>query len=278
MIAQRSSQEVLKHAKKALRLEPWQVGLAAGALLLALLALPVAALVLKVSPGVAASYLGQPSVLATLGLSLTTSVISVIVVLALGTPLAYALARHRFTGRALVEALVHMPLVLPPAVAGLALLLVFGRRGWLGAPLGALGIEVSFTAAAVVIAQTFVAAPFFVRAAQASFRQVDPSLEGISLTLGVSHARTFWRVTLPLALPGLINGAAMAWARALGEFGATIMFAGNLPGRTQTLPLAVYSTLQTDLDGAIVLSTLLLVVSLLILALLHAYGRDRNGA
>ena len=177
-----------------------------------------------------------------------------------GTPVAYCLARRRFRGMGLLDTLVDMPTVLPPTVAGVALLMTFGRQGLLGQWLHAVGLQVSFTSAAVVLAQCFVCAPFYIRAAQAGFQSVDRDLERVAYTLGDSPLRAFLRVTAPLALPALLSGCVMAWARALGEFGATIMFAGNLMGRTQTMPLAIYIAMESDLTAALVLSALLIIV------------------
>ena len=199
--------------------------------------------------------------------------------LVLGTPLAYALARVRFPGRGLVDALVDLPIVLPPAVAGIALLMAFGRRGLLGPPLSAAGIGLAFTPWAVVLAQCFVAVPLYVRAARAGFMGVDPELERTAYTLGESPLATFWRVTVPLAFPSVLTGAVLCWARALGEFGATIMFAGSFRGRTQTMPLAIYAALETDLGAALALGTILVGVSLLVLAVVRlatGVGRARR--
>jgi molybdate transport system permease protein len=193
----------------------------------------------------------------------------------IGTPVAYLLSREDFAGKAIVDALIDLPMVLPPAVAGLALLMAFGRRGLLGPPLAAIGIELPFTTAAVVMAQTFVAAPFYVRAAKAGFGSVDRGLEQMSALLGVSDLRTFFRITLPLAAPSLFGGVLMTWARALGEFGATILFAGNFIGRTQTMPLAIYQALESDLGSAIAIAALLIVISFVFLILLRAITRGR---
>lgn len=251
-------------------IDPQSIAVAvAGGLLLSLIALPIIALLLRVPAGSVLDYLSRPLVVEALRLSLLTTLLSTIVAVVLGTPLAYALARRSFPGKQLVDALVTIPLVLPPAVAGVALLMAFGRRGLFGGLLGAVGVELAFSTAAVVVAQTFIATPFFVRSAQAGFSQVDPSLEALSATLGIGSLRTFWRVTLPLALPALVSGVAMAWARALGEFGATIMFAGSFVGRSQTMPLAVYAALQSDLDAAAVLSAILVVFSFAVLATLY---------
>lgn len=199
-------------------------------------------------------------------LSLWTSSVATVLAVVLGTPLAYALARYRFRGSVLVDTLVDLPIVLPPAVAGLALLLAFGRNGVVGGVLDDAGIRIGFTAVAVVLAQLFVAVPFFVRAAKSGFARVDQDLEEAAADLGASPARVFRAVTLPLAMPGLSAGVVLAWARALGEFGATIMFAGSLAGRTQTMPLAIYGRFGAgDLDTALLLSVVLLATSLVLL-------------
>jgi molybdate transport system permease protein len=235
------------------------------ALLLALLTLPVLALVFRIAPGVLLARLRDPLVLDALRLSLLTSAASTVVVAALGLPAAYLLATRSFPGKRLVEVLIDLPLVLPPTVAGVALLAAFGRTGLAGGALQAAGITLPFTTLGVVVAQTFVAAPFFVDATRAGLAGVDRRLLDVAATLRSPPAHTFVRVMLPLALPSLLAGAAMSWARALGEFGATITFAGNLPGVTQTMPLAVYLALQSDLDAALALSVLLLAVSITVL-------------
>ena len=238
----------------------------ATALLLIFLLLPLAAVFAKVVPvDNVADYLARPVVTEALRLSFITTAISLGVILVLGTPAAYLLARYRFPGSAVLDTLLDLPMVLPPAVAGVALLMAFGRKGTLGGPLEALGLELAFTTTAVVMAQVFVASPFYVRAARAGFESVDRELERVSATLGRSRLETFLRVTVPLSLPALVGGAVMAWARALGEFGATIMFAGNTPGRTQTMPLAIYIALQEDTTAALVLAGILVVVSFAVL-------------
>ncbi len=216
--------------------------------------------------------LAAPGVLAALRLSLVTATLATAVCLVLGVPLAWLLARTDFPGRRLVRALVTVPLVLPPVVGGVALLLVFGRRGIVGEWLDAtFGFTLPFTTAGVVLAEAFVAMPFLVISVEGALRGADARFEEAAATLGASRWTAFRRVTLPLIGPGVAAGAVLCWARALGEFGATITFAGNFPGRTQTMPLAVYLALEQDLDAAIVLSLLLLVVSVVILACL----RDR---
>ena len=233
-----------------------------GAALLVFLALPFVALVLRIAPREFFARLGSGDVLEALGLSLLTATLATLVVVVLGTPLAWLLATREFPGKRAVEVLVDLPMVLPPTVAGFALLMAFGRMGLAGAPLAAFGITLPFTTAAVIVAQVFMAAPFYVGAARAGFASVDQRLFDAAATLRASETHAFLRVVLPLARPALFAGVAMSGARALGEFGATITFAGNLPGATQTMPLAVYVALQSDLDSAIVLSVLLLAMSI----------------
>ncbi len=211
--------------------------------------------------------LAQPGVLTALRMSLETATLATLLCVALGVPLAWLLARVEFPGRRLVRALVTVPLVLPPVVGGVALLLVFGRRGLVGVWLDAtFGVTLPFTTTAVVLAEAFVAMPFLVIAVEGALRGADPRYEEAAATLGAGRWTTFTHVTLPLVAPGVAAGAVLCWARALGEFGATITFAGNYPGRTQTMPLAVYLALETDLQAAIVLSLILLIVSVAILA------------
>lgn len=239
------------------------VGAAAGLFGL-FLALPVATLVARsVLDGSLVGTAASSAVLAALGLSLATTAVSLVLTLALGLPLAYALARRTFTGKWLLEAIVDLPIVLPPSVAGLALLLVFGRRGVLAGPLQAAGLDVAFTTAAVILAQTFVAAPFFVRAARTGLATVDRDLEDAARVDGASERQLFLRVTAPLASGALAAGLVMSWARSLGEFGATIMFAGNVEGRTQTLPLVVYAEFQAgELDASIAAAAMLVLAAL----------------
>ncbi len=238
---------------------------AASALLLALIVVPLASLFFHLTPADVAAALMTTDALAALRLSALTTGIALVLVLLLGTPLAYILARGVFPGRRIVDAIVDLPIVVPPAVAGLALLLVFGRNGTLGPVLRAAGIQLSFTTAAVVLAQMFVASPFYIRAARAGFAGVDRTLEAASATLGMGPLRTFARITVPLAAPSLVGGAVLSWARALGEFGATIMFAGNLVGVSQTLPLAVYVHLESgNVPVAVALAVVLILCSLVI--------------
>lgn len=224
------------------------------------LILPLLAIFLNVLPQSHLWHtLQEPFVTQALRISLITSLSSLVLTAVFGTPLAYALARRHGPGTTLFDTLLDLPMVLPPTVVGVALLMTFGRRGLLGPWLDAMGIQVVFTMAAVVLAQSFVSMPLYVRSAQAGFRGVNPELERVAYTLGYSATRTFLRVTVPLAFPALLSGAVMAWARALGEFGATIMFAGNLTGRTQTMPLAIYIAMESDLTTALVLATLLII-------------------
>ena len=213
--------------------------------------------------------------LTALRLSLFTSVISMAVVVLLGTPFAYLLARSDRLWVRVVDSLVELPLVLPPVVAGVAMLMAFGRNGLIGSGLESIGLHISFTTTAVVFAQIFVASPFFVRSAKLGFQSVAKDYEDVAQTLGVSPLRTFFRITLPLAAPAMFTGLGVAWARALSEFGATMMFAGNLTGETQSMPLAIMSAMETSLDGALALSVMLLAGSVLLLALLGFLTRPR---
>ena len=242
---------------------------ASAAALLVLLGLPIAAMVLRVPPAALWSRLHDPLVLEALRLSIVTSVAATAAIVALGLPMAYLLATRDFPGRRIVEILIDLPLVLPPTVAGVALLAAFGRAGLAGGALQAAGITLPFTTLGVVVAQTFVAIPFFIGAARSGLADVDRRYLDMAATLRSTPGRTFFRVMLPLAFPALLSGAAMSWARALGEFGATITFAGNLPGVSQTMPLAVYLALQSDLEAALTLSVLLLGVALVVLVVVR---------
>jgi molybdate transport system permease protein len=227
-----------------------------------LVILPILGLLLR-SPWLRApEVLLSATALAALRLSLVVSVAAVGVALVLGFPTAWVLARTDFPGRALLRALVVLPLVLPPVVGGVGLLAALGRRGLVGALLDELGIQLAFTTAGATVAATFVCFPLMVLALEAGLRGVDPRLEAAAATMGASRWTILRRVTLPLLRPQLLAGLVLAWARALGEFGATITFAGNLRGETQTLPLAVFETLQTDPDGAVLLSLLLVGIAL----------------
>jgi molybdate transport system permease protein len=241
---------------------------AAAAFMLAVLAVPLLALVLSTSPGDLLDGLRHPLALSALRLSLLTTTLSLGLTLLLGTPLAWWMARHPGPAERVAATLVQLPIVVPPAVSGLALLLAFGRRGLLGPLLDRAGWALPFTTAAVVLAELFVSSPFYVQSAVAAFRRLDEDLLWAARSLGAGPVRRFFQVALPLSRPGVVTGAALSWARALGEFGATLMFAGNLQGRTQTLPLAIYSALETDLRPAKALSILLVAVALAVLAVL----------
>ncbi len=241
------------------------------AVALAFLLLPVAAIFLRVPPGDLLGALGNDVTRDALLVSLKTSAIAHVSVLLVGTPAAYLLARRRFRGRGLVLTLVELPLVLPPAVAGIALFAAFGRAGLLGGQLDALGVQIPFTQAAVVLAVAFVESPFYFRGAIAAFETVDGSLLDAARTLGASPARVFARVALPLAAGGLGAASALALARGLGEFGATIIFAGSLQGVTQTLPLAIYAQFEQDFDTALAISALFIVVGAVLLVALKLY-------
>jgi molybdate transport system permease protein len=244
------------------------------------LVVPVVAIFTHVPPGRLLHEFSNPIVTDALVVSLKTTLVGQAAILLLGTPTAYFLASRRFPGRPVLVTLVELPIVLPPAVAGIGLILAFGRLGLLGSTFDALGINVQFNQAAVVLAISLVAGPFYVRQAIASFEAVDPNLIAASRTLGAGSLRTFFKVTLPLARSGLAAGEALSLARALGEFGATIMFAGNLQGKTQTLPLAIYAEFeaQNGLDIAIAMSALLVIISLAILLALKGTGLwERSG-
>lgn len=243
---------------------------------LGFLALPIAAVFLRVPPGELLDQLSSDVVRDALVVTLKTNTIALALVLGFGTPAAYLIATRSFRGRALVVTLVELPLVLPPAVAGIGLLAAFGRAGLLGGTLDVLGVTVSFTQTAVVLAVVFVAGPFYVRPAIAAFEAVDPTLLAASRTLGAGPARTFARVALPLAVGGLSAGAALAFARGLGEFGATIMFAGSLQGVTQTLSLAIYQEFDLSFDTALAISALLILVSGVLLLSVKAVAGWRS--
>jgi molybdate transport system permease protein len=249
------------------------------AVALTFLTLPVVAIFVDSSPGDLIDSLGQPGALDALWLSLRTTATSLAIILIVGTPAAYLLATRSFRGKALVVTLVELPLVLPPAVAGIALLAAVGPSGFLGGAIDAAGIELSLQTAGVVVALTFVASPFYVRQAMAAFAAVDRTLLDASRTLGASEARGFVRVMIPSAMPGLAGGAALALGRALGEFGATLMFAGSFQGITQTVPLAIYARFATDFDSALALSAVLVAVSgAILLSVKFVQGSEVLGA
>jgi molybdate transport system permease protein len=237
----------------------------ATAVTLAFLALPVVAIFVDVAPGDLLASLGDASARDALLLSLETSLAALALILLLGTPAAWILATRRFPGRAVALTLVELPLVVPPAVAGIGLLAALGPRGLLGGALDAAGIALVLETGGVVVALTFVASPCYVRQAVAAFEALDPALLEASRTLGAGEARTFARVAVPVAAGSLGAGAALAWGRALGEFGATLMFAGSFRGVTQTAPLAIYERFATDFTGALALSAVLVAASAAIL-------------
>jgi molybdate transport system permease protein len=243
------------------------------------LGVPVVTLVARaLLNGSLGTALGSPAVLDALSLSLVTTAVSLSLTVAFGLPLAYVLARRQFRGKGWLETVVDLPIVLPPSVAGLALLLVFGRRGLLGPPLEVLGISVPFTTVAVILAQTFVSAPFFIRSARTGLAGVDRDLEDAARVDGASEAQLFRSITAPLAGAALAAGLVMSWARALGEFGATIMFAGNIGGRTQTLPLVVYARFQGgDLDQSIAAAAILVLAAFGVLAAVRVFHWGRLG-
>jgi molybdate transport system permease protein len=271
--AQARSRAALSWRSPAWRRNLW-LGLASAPLLLLLL-LPLLALVLRVSPADVLAHLVDPNVAAAIQLSLTTTLVTLALTLITGTPLAYLLARRRFRGHTVLDTLLDLPIVLPPAVAGIALLVAFGRLGLVGRWLSAAGIDLAFTTAAVVLAQTFVAAPFYVKTASAAFAAADRDLEQAAALDGAGPLGVFRFVTLPLTLPALFGGAMMTWARALGEFGATIIFAGSFPGRTETMPLAIYLGFEFDLKQALTLALVLLVLSFGVLLLVRLALRQR---
>ncbi|MGA2161150.1 MAG: ABC transporter permease [Methanoregula sp.] len=238
--------------------------LAAGILISAVtlyLALPILALLIRITPDMFFATLHDPEVVSALWLSLFTTAITLTVVILVGTPFAYFHSRYSYPGKVIVDTLIDLPLVLPPAVAGVALLVLYGRVGILGRYFNMLGISIAFTTLAVIMAQIFVASPFYLRQAKSLFEQLDPAYEQTARTLGASSLRILTQVTLPMTATGLVSGAVMTFGRALGEFGATIMFAGNLPGVTQTMPLAVYVGMEGNINVGLTISILLVIIS-----------------
>ena len=236
---------------------------------LGFLLLPILAIFAHTSPGKLVAQLSNPVVVDALVVTLKASLIAQLLIVVFGTPTAYLLASRRFPGHALAVTLVELPLVLPPAVAGIGLLAAFGRLGLLGSSLEALGITLPFTQAAVIVAVAYVASPLYIRQAIAAFEATDPSLAAASRTLGAGPARTFFRVVLPLARGGLIAGLALSFARGIGEFGATIMFAGSLQAVTQTFSLAIYAEFDRNFDATLAMSGLLVLISIVLLAALR---------
>ena len=247
-------------------------------LLLALLALPVLALLWRAGANGILTLVAEPSAIAALRLSLLTSTLSVLIAMITGTPLAFVLARRRFRGKTLLELVIDLPIVLPPSVAGIALLIAFGRQGVFGVGLAELGINLPFSTTAVVLAQNFVSAPLFVRAARIGFAEIDHQIVEAAYVEGSNEWQLFRFLMFPLAGRAVLSGAILAWTRAIGEFGATILFAGNLEGVTQTMPLAIYLGLERSLNVALALSTVLVFVSFLLLLVTRRLEDHRHGS
>lgn len=246
------------------------------AVLLALFALPLVALLLRSAGSDFFDNALSEQALKALRLSLSTSSITTIAAVVFGTPLAYILARWRFRYKAWLELMIDLPIMLPPSVAGLALLIAFGRRGLFGSALSIIGISLPFTTAAVVLAQTFVAAPLFVRSARIGFTEIDKQLEEAAQVEGANHWQLFYEVMFPLAGRALLSGAILTWTRALGEFGATILFAGNLEGVTQTMPMAIYLGFESKLGIALALSVMLVLVSAVLLGITRKLDKHND--
>jgi len=238
------------------------------------LILPVVAIFANTPPSELLDSLGDQASQDALWLSLETTVIALVIIVVVGTPAAYLLATREFRGKAVVVTAIELPLVLPPAVAGIGLLAAFGPKGILGTALDDAGIQLVLETAGVVVALTFVAAPFYLRQAQAAFAAIDRDLIGAARTLGAGEARAFWRVAIPCAGAGISTGMALAWGRALGEFGATLMFAGSFQGITQTAPLAIFASFSTDFPAALALSAVLVAVSAALLLGVKLLGRS----
>ncbi len=256
-----------RRANERFGVPTWVVVLAViGALFILL---PLVALVTRVDWSNFVPLITSPSSVDALLLSLRTSLVATVLCIVLGVPMAAVLARTTFRGQTIVRALVLLPLVLPPVVGGLALLYLFGRRGLLGSTFDLLGISIAFSTTAVILAQTFVALPFLVLSLEGALRTAGTRFEAVAATLGARPSTVLWRVTLPLVLPALVSGAVLSFARALGEFGATLTFAGSLQGVTRTLPLEIYLRRETDPDAAVALSLVLVVVAIVVVAVAH---------
>jgi molybdate transport system permease protein len=247
----------------------------ASALFILIIIIPIIAVLVSVSPSELVIRLTTPAVVDSLKLSLLASTVSTVFVLILATPISYALARYNFRGRWLLDAIVDIPMILPPAVAGLALLLAFAPRGLVGSALASRGFILPGSMWAVVMAEIFVSSPFYIRASKAAFSGVNQRIIDSARILSASDANVFLKVTLPLAWKGVFAGLVMCWARSLGEFGATLMFAGNLPGVTQTMPLAIYVALSSDLQAAVVLSVIMILFSFILLAVVKYLGGQK---
>jgi molybdate transport system permease protein len=261
------------HRERARAGVPRLLGAGGALLLLAVLLIPMLGLLLSATPGELWAGLQHPAVAPALWLSARTSSGALLLVTLLGTPLAYWLAQTKSRAAELLSLAIDLPIVVPPAVVGIALLSSFGQRGVFGPALAALGWRIPFSTSAVVLAQIVVSAPFYLQAATTAFRKVDLDSMLVARTLGASAGMAFARVAVPIALPGLLSGAALCWARSLGEFGATLVFAGNLSGVTQTMPLAIYTTLESDVRAALALSVLLASVAIALLLALRLAPR-----
>jgi molybdate transport system permease protein len=251
----------------------WWLGLPLGLFLV----VPMVVLLMSVGPGALVEALRHPMAADAIRLSIQTTFVSLGIVLVAGTPLAWQIARSQSRIARLVETLVELPIVIPPAVVGVALLQTYGRRGAIGPLLEEFGIRMPFTTAAVVTAQVIVSAPFFVQAATAGFRRIDQNQLLVAQTLGATPLRAFFTIAIPAALPGLVGGAALCWARALGEFGATLFFAGNMQGRTQTMPLAIFAALEADIGLANALALVLGIAAFVVLFALRVLPTLRGG-
>ncbi|MHB1421029.1 MAG: ABC transporter permease [Bacillota bacterium] len=247
--------------------------IAAGTTLAGFIALPLVALFLKLTGSQLWEGLHSPQVYMAIRTSIYTTTIATVTVVLLGLPLAYILERYRFRGKVILDTLLNLPLILPPAVAGVALLMAFGRYGLVGMYLSQWGINISFSTTAVIMAQMFVSAPHFIKQSMNGIAGIDPTLEQASLSLGKSPWITFVKVTFPLSFPALLTGAVITWARAMGEFGATMMFAGNLPGKTQTLPLAIYAAMESNFATAVALSVTMVVFSFAVTLIVKVLGK-----
>jgi len=267
---------MMAEKKRTSRPWPWILTILLAIPLLSLIVVPPLALLAHTSPSAAIRYLRSSAVMQAITLSLWTSAASLAITLISGTPLAYLLGRGKFPGKAVLEVLIDWPIVLPPAVAGIALLMTLGRRGLIGSWLARAGIEIPFTPIAVIIAQTFVSCPYYIKAASVGFSSVSGQFLDAAALDGASPLQRFFGVMIPLSFRSLMVGAALTWSRALGEFGATIIFAGNFPGRTQTMPLAVYIGFEIDIQQALTLGAILMIISFgLLLAMRSAYAHAR---
>jgi molybdate transport system permease protein len=249
---------------------------ALGLVMVVFLLLPVAVILWRASSAGFSGGFNTQVVLEALRVSAGTTFVTLLITVIFGTPIAYALARYDFVGKPVLDALLDLPIVLPPVVAGLGLLLTFGRNGLLGPGIQLAQLELAFSPTAVVMAQLFVAGPYFIRAARVGFAAVDTDIISAALVDGASPLTAFWRITWPLSRAAILEGIVLSWTRALGEFGATILFAGSLEGRTRTMTLAVYGALESDLDAALVLAGLMAVVAFVALFLFRLFGARRH--